>query len=125
MVMHRSFSPLLACVLLILFGYGIGSVQVPTTVLAQTETLDAPCPGPHAATDSSQGGPPDCDTNSTAVDTPELTETPTAEAGSGWHLPTTHEHGDAPPAWVLASPQQPFTQTRELHVGYKGILGRT
>jgi hypothetical protein len=37
------------------------------------------------------------------------------------HRPLTpHEHGDAPPAWVLAGAHQPFTQYRESHVGYKG-----
>ena len=45
---------------------------------------------------------------------------------TGWHPPVDpssgcyfqHEHGDAPPAWVA----HPFTQTRESHVGYKGVL---
>lgn len=44
---------------------------------------------------------------------------PTSVA-TGWHAPTDHEHGDAPPAWVLTSPNKPFTQTRESHSGYKG-----
>lgn len=48
------------------------------------------------------------------------TGTPTVAAG--WHPPTTHEHGDAPPAWVLASANPPFSQSRESHVGYKGAL---
>ena len=41
-----------------------------------------------------------------------------------WHGPSgnTHEHGDAPPAWVLSSNWQPFTQSRESHEGYKGAL---
>jgi hypothetical protein len=51
---------------------------------------------------------------------PMPTETGTPAPG-GWHAPTTHEHGDSPPAWVLASSHQPFTQTRESHAGYKGV----
>ena len=53
--------------------------------------------------------------------------TPTAGVSLGWHSPgshnglNNHEHGDAPPAWVLASAWQPFTQTRESHTGYKGV----
>ncbi len=43
-------------------------------------------------------------------------------APSGWHAPTTHEHGDGPPpAWVVNSGHAPFTQSRESHVGYKGV----
>lgn len=45
---------------------------------------------------------------------------------TGWHPPVhaatgcyfQHEHGDAPPNWVANS----FTQNRESHVGYKGVL---
>jgi hypothetical protein len=43
----------------------------------------------------------------------------------GWHAPGAHdglnghEHGDAPPQWVLDSANQPFTQSRESHTGYK------
>lgn len=44
-----------------------------------------------------------------------------ADVGEGYHAPTTHEHGDAPPQWVLDSGHAPFTQTRESHTGYKGV----
>ena len=63
----------------------------------------------------------------TATATPE----PTATAGAptlGWHAPSAHdglnghEHGDAPPRWVIDSPNQPFTQNRESHTGYKGEM---
>ena len=46
-------------------------------------------------------------------------------ADPGWHEPNTHEHGDAPPPWVVGSAWPPFTQCRESHVGYKGIRGVT
>ena len=46
----------------------------------------------------------------------------------GWHDTTVqhnglnvHEHGDAPPQWVLDSEMPPFAQCRELHQGYKGV----
>jgi hypothetical protein len=47
-----------------------------------------------------------------------------ANSHAAWHPPTDHEHGDAPPQWVLDSSWQPFTQSRESHRGYKGVLGR-
>ena len=45
---------------------------------------------------------------------------------TGWHPPVhaasgcfyQHEHGDAPPSWITSA----FTQNRESHVGYKGVL---
>jgi hypothetical protein len=51
--------------------------------------------------------------------------TPSTHPATGWHPPVhvvsgcyfQHEHGDVPPPWV----PNPFTQTRELHVGYKGV----
>ena len=58
----------------------------------------------------------DCATATSSPVTP--TATPQA---SGWHAPTTHEHGEAPPQWVLDSGHAPFTQTRESHAGYKGM----
>lgn len=57
----------------------------------------------------------DCPTPTTE---PEPTATPVP---TGWHAPTDHEHGDAPPQWVLDSGHPPFTQTREGHTGYKGV----
>lgn len=39
---------------------------------------------------------------------------------TGWHTPTTHEHGDPPPAWAVGA----FTQARESHAGYKGTYAR-
>jgi hypothetical protein len=67
----------------------------------------------------------------TATSEPTATATathamPTPGVTLGWHGPASHdglnahEHGDAPPAWVLASEHPPFTQTRESHTGYKG-----
>lgn len=57
--------------------------------------------------------------------------TPTHDHGggtvTGWHPPgshdglNVHEHGAAPPDWVLTSGHAPFTQTREGHTGYKGV----
>jgi hypothetical protein len=53
------------------------------------------------------------------------------ESMTAWHgalvgsCATGHEHGDAPPAWVLNSnTPKPFTQTRESHTGYKGVFAR-
>lgn len=62
----------------------------------------------------------------TATTTPTVAATHTHTPGPvtdppGWHAPTTHEHGESPQQWVLDSPQQPFTQTRESHTGYKGM----
>lgn len=77
----------------------------------------------------------------TATNTPPPTATNTAtpiagqpgqpcpsslHPSTGWHPPVhaasgcyfQHEHGDAPPSWVAQS----FTQSRESHVGYKGVL---
>jgi len=80
------------------------------------------CP-PAAATPT-----PSATASSTATATvaPTATVTPTVGLSLGWHAPgshdglNVHEHGDAPPAWVLASANQPFTQVREFHTGYKG-----
>ena len=47
---------------------------------------------------------------------------PPVVAAHGWHPPTIHEHGDAPPAWVVGSAFQPFTQDAESHIGYKGAF---
>lgn len=63
---------------------------------------------------------------STLTPTPSpVPPTSTVTVAAGWHAPTTHEHGDAPPMWVLASANQPFSQTRESHVGYKGAVDRS
>lgn len=56
-----------------------------------------------------------------ATSTPPPTSIP--EPGdSDWHPPTNHEHGDAPPQWVLnsAMPIRPFGG--EAHPGFKGFL---
>lgn len=63
------------------------------------------------------------DPTPTAV--PPTATAPPTPIPAGWHAPTTHEHGDAPPAWVLASGNPPFTQTRESHTGYKGAYARS
>lgn len=61
----------------------------------------------------------------TPTATTEPTATPSTNTMTTWHAPgshdglNVHEHGDAPPAWVLNSPNQPFTQNRESHTGYK------
>lgn len=65
---------------------------------------------------------------STSTPAPTATITPTTGLTLGWHAPgahdglNVHEHGDAPPGWVLFSTHQPFTQSRESHTGYKGTL---
>jgi hypothetical protein len=59
-----------------------------------------------------------------AVPHEHIADSPAADHPAGWHAPTTHEHGDAPPQWVLRSPVKPFTQTRESHVGYKGVYAK-
>lgn len=47
-----------------------------------------------------------------------------------WHEPGVHddfgahEHGDAPPDWVVQSRWKPFSQCREGHTGYKGVLSK-
>lgn len=64
----------------------------------------------------------------TATAAPTHTPTPTPGVSSTYHAPgahdglNVHEHGDAPPAWVLNSANPPFTQSRESHTGYKGVL---
>jgi len=60
----------------------------------------------------------------TPTSTPTVTPSPTAVSGhpNHWHPPTTHEHGDAPPSWVLSSTLQPTFDGPEAHVGHKGIL---
>lgn len=48
--------------------------------------------------------------------------TPVPTVLSAWHPPTTHEHGDPPPRWVLDSPLDPnFTQGSENHNGFKSF----
>lgn len=76
----------------------------------------------------------------TATPTPTPTLAPTATLTPTnavqlvpWHAPGSHldpithrplnihEHGAPPPQWVLDSGHTPFIQTRESHVGYKGM----
>jgi hypothetical protein len=60
--------------------------------------------------------------------TPTHTHTPAPSPSVtlGYHAAASHdglnvhEHGDAPPAWVLDSAWPPFSQSRESHTGYKG-----
>ena len=46
---------------------------------------------------------------------------PTPDDQSAWHGPQNHEHGDAPPQWVLDSPIQPYFDKGEAHSGFKGF----
>lgn len=55
------------------------------------------------------------------TDTPMPTSQPTSSPSS-WHSPDTHEHGDAPPQWVLSSGLQPDFNAGERHEGYKAML---
>ena len=57
------------------------------------------------------------------TDTPVLppTDTPVPSHPDSWHPPETHEHGDAPPQWVLDSPlSASFVGMRGIHPGFKG-----
>lgn len=68
----------------------------------------------------------------TLTPTATATRTPTATATATpttvlnvdnlWHAPTTHEHGDEPPAWVTGSALAPTFEGTEAHVGFKGFL---
>lgn len=63
----------------------------------------------------------------TVTPTATVTATPTATATpsghpNAWHVASTHEHGDEPPAWVVSSGLAPTFEGTEAHVGFKGFL---
>lgn len=64
----------------------------------------------------------------TATSTPSNGAHPCGVSAVNWHPPvvngctTGHEHGDAPPSWVVNSPLKPMLDNGEAHTGYKGFL---
>lgn len=142
--MHRSI--ILVLVLALILSLGAGSLRVVAQTVSQVppgydeivactppelmavqrlapDQVRLTCALPPTPTPTATPVP-----TATATATPVPTATPVV---SGWHAPGAHsglgvhEHGDAPPAWVLASAWQPFTQSRESHVGYKGAYATT
>lgn len=113
-MLRRILTPILAAFLTIAVVANVFAAQQ-TFPLAPGDSLRVSCLTTLTGTIGAQAADLTC---ATPVPTATMTAT-------GWHPPTTHEHGDAPPQWVLDSPQQPFTQVREAHVGYKGILATT
>lgn len=112
--MRRIIQPILAAVLGVAFVANVWAAQQ-AYPLAPGDSLHVTCMSELMGTVGHDAADLVC---ATLVPTPTATTAPV----TGWHPPTTHEHGDAPPQWVLDSGQQPFTQTRESHVGYKGVL---
>jgi hypothetical protein len=126
--MQRLFTPALILILALLAFQTTRIHSVSPAVNAQT--VSAHCeiralingtPGPWRTVDPAQYpefcSPPSATTTATAHLHPPSSVAPQV---SGWHAPTDHEHGDMPPAWVLASGHAPFAQSRESHSGYKG-----
>lgn len=130
--MRRNFAPSILAVLLAVIALSPhldhALAQAGTYTMQAGETLNVACASGLSGVVNQQTATLVCATLvptpiATATMTPTMTMTPTnTPVVMGWHPPTTHEHGDAPPQWVLDSAQQPFTQTREAHEGYKGVL---
>lgn len=121
----RNLAPaLLAVILTIMLGVNVGYGQGSPLVMTPGSTLAVQCTSGLSGTIGATAANLVCATlvpTATATLTPAATATPSGHA-LGWHPATTHEHGDAPPSWVTSHAQQPFTQTREGHTGYKGVL---
>lgn len=122
----RATAPaILAATLAITVGLGIGSAQSGSYTMQAGERLQVVCQSGLSGTIGAESAELICATlvpTATATTAPTHTHTPTPPGHPlGWHAPSDHEHGEAPPSWVLASANQPFTQTREGHTGYKGM----
>lgn len=136
---HRRFA-LLIIIVTLLSGSVIGQAQTPPTPddrLAAVETHQAQHHELHVAAGVNHPSPPAATTTavpspaSTLVPSPPSSPVPptsTPAVAAGWHAPgshsglNVHEHGIvAPPAWVNASGNPAFTQSRESHTGYKGV----
>ena len=127
----------LTAVALAAFGFGVFTfAATQTTAVAPGNHLSATCQTHFlnvthttaAINADCQALPPTA--TATSVPPTATVAAPTATVGTltlGWHAPgahdglNVHEHGDAPPQWVLDSGHLPFTQTREAHTGYKGV----
>jgi hypothetical protein len=109
-------------------NYGATAQEPPATATPAPATPEPATPEPTAT--------PVAAPTATATPHAHPTQAPGAlgacgESMSAWHPPvvdgcaTGHEHGDAPPAWVMsANTPKPFSQSRESHVGYKGVFAR-
>lgn len=113
----RTFTASFIAILLAMgsFGMVMSSHTDKSEHLAAGESLHVTC-----ETDMTGSG----DAEHFMIECAEATEEP---GTSGYHEPGSHdglnghEHGDAPPQWVLDSGNAPFTQDRESHTGYKGV----
>lgn len=113
---------LVACLILPLVGLGV-VIELTPSVSARM-LADGTCEVRVRVdgVEQWQAMPPDfCTFPPTAVPPTHTPHPSPAPESAGWHAPTTHEHGDEPPAWVLTSGHPPFTQSRESHTGYKGV----
>jgi len=132
----RALAVLIGLLILPLLGLGVATSYAPVASASHScevrVWVSGQPTGPKFAVDPAQypelcgahtptpAVPPTATPTATATATATATQTP-APPAVGWHTPTTHEHGDAPPQWVLDSGNPPFSQTRESHVGYKGV----
>ena len=105
-----------------------GSAATITQALQPGDTLQVTCPSSLVATPvpiSGQMATIVC-IGLTPTPTRTMTPTPTATPSANvWHAPTTHEHGDQPPAWVETSGLAPQFYGSEHHNGFKGFLTTT
>lgn len=123
--MRRSGAAIFAAFLAVMLGINVGYSQSQTYTMQPGESLSVACQSGLSGTVGAQTAALVCATLAPTL-TPTVaathTHTPTPSGHpAGWHPPTDHEHGAQPPAWVMASAHQPFTQTREGHTGYKGM----
>lgn len=99
----------------------IQATQLITSTVIRSETpLPYPSETLSEPTETAVAAPGPTDTP-IPTDAPSPTNQPTPSPSS-WHSPDTHEHGDAPPRWVLRSGLQPDFDAGERHEGYKAML---
>lgn len=120
----RNLAPaLLAIILTVMLGANAVQSQGSPLVMQPGSALAVQCASGLSGTIGATAANLVCATlvpSATATTTATATATP-SDHPAGWHPPTDHEHGASPPAWVLASANQPFSQTREGHTSYKGM----